>query len=76
MTKPNFKGNGNHSINELEKICSDFDLFCHEQQLIKQDLSTMLWHIHGMQNTVFGLKAFSPELMKADIKVVLDKSQL
>jgi len=40
--RPNYKGKGNHSINELEAICEQFDLFCSQEQLVKQEDKNLL----------------------------------
>lgn len=34
--KPYYKGNGNHSVAELEAICRQYEDFCHQQSIIKQ----------------------------------------
>ena len=40
--QPYFKGKGEHSVMELEKICEQFKEYCHQQQIIKQNLKMML----------------------------------
>lgn len=37
MRQPNFKGKGNHSINELEDICERYKEHAHQQAIIKQN---------------------------------------
>jgi hypothetical protein len=40
--QPYFKGKGEHSVMELEKICEQFSEYCHQQAIIKQNLKKML----------------------------------
>lgn len=35
-TKPHFKGEGEHSVRELEKLCKEYVEYIHQQQIIKQ----------------------------------------
>ena len=37
IKEPLFRGNGNHSISELESICNQFKEYCHQQAIIKQN---------------------------------------
>lgn len=37
IEKPNFKGLGNHSILQLEELCLQYEEYCHQQQVIKQN---------------------------------------
>ena len=37
VEQPFYSGNGNHSVNELEKICNQFKEYCHQQTVIKQN---------------------------------------
>lgn len=32
---PHYTGCGNHSVKQLEEICSQFSEYCHKQQLMK-----------------------------------------
>lgn len=42
MNHPNFKGKGEHSVKELEQICTDYEEYRYQQQLIKQDMLSSL----------------------------------
>ncbi len=35
---PYYKGNGSHSIKELEELCNQYQEYCHQQAVIKQRL--------------------------------------
>jgi hypothetical protein len=37
VPKPIYNGAGNHSVKELESICTAFENYCHQQQIIKQN---------------------------------------
>ena len=37
VKEPFFNGKGNHSVIELENICMQFEEFCHQQKIIKQN---------------------------------------
>lgn len=37
IERPIFKGEGNHSVRELEVICKQFEEYTHQQQIIKQN---------------------------------------
>lgn len=37
IDKPFYKGNGNHSVKQLEEICQQFNEYCHQQAIIKQN---------------------------------------
>ncbi len=36
VPQPYYKGDGNHSVKELQKLCEDFTEYCHQQALIKE----------------------------------------
>lgn len=36
--EPNYKGDGMHSVAELQKICREYQEYCHQQAIIKQVL--------------------------------------
>jgi len=36
-SKPIYRGKGNHSIEELESICKQFEEYTHQQTIIKQN---------------------------------------
>ena len=38
IAKPYYKGDGNHSVKELENLCNDFTEYCHQQAIIKNAL--------------------------------------
>lgn len=38
ISEPHYKGNGEHSIKELQELCNNFKEYCHQQALIKQKL--------------------------------------
>ena len=38
IEKPYYKGDGNHSINELQELCNKFEEYCHQQAIIKNEL--------------------------------------
>lgn len=38
--QPHYKGKGNHSVEQLEKICEQFKEYVHQQQIIKQNCMT------------------------------------
>lgn len=40
--QPFFEGKGNHSVKELEEICEQFKEYCHQQQIIKQNLKEIV----------------------------------
>jgi hypothetical protein len=42
IEQPHFKGPGNHSVRELEELCKTFTEYCHQQQIIKQQLVNKL----------------------------------
>ena len=42
---PVFKGKGNHSINDLEKLCKEYEEYCHQQAIIKQNVMKHLVEI-------------------------------
>ena len=37
VEQPYFKGNGNHSVSQLEAICEQYKEYIHQQQVIKQN---------------------------------------
>lgn len=37
VKQPFFEGKGNHSIAQLEAICEQFQEYCHQQAVIKQN---------------------------------------
>lgn len=36
IKQPVYKGEGNHSLLELEEICKQFNEYCHQQAIVKQ----------------------------------------
>jgi hypothetical protein len=38
IEQPFYKGDGEHSVKELQEICNKFKEYCHQQQLVKQKL--------------------------------------
>lgn len=38
VQQPFYKGPGEHSVRELEKLCAQFKEYCHQQALIKNTL--------------------------------------
>ena len=38
VKQPHYKGDGEHSIKELQDLCKWFTEYCHQQALIKQEL--------------------------------------
>ena len=36
--QPHYKGDGSHSIKELQELCNKFQEYCHQQAIIKQVL--------------------------------------
>ena len=42
MQQPFYKGDGNHSIAELQKLCNDFKEYCYQKQLKIQELEKEL----------------------------------
>ena len=38
IEQPYYKGDGQHSVSELQKICKDFAEYCHQQAIIKNEL--------------------------------------
>lgn len=38
VREPHYKGDGEHSIKELQDLCRQFTEYCHQQALIKQEL--------------------------------------
>lgn len=37
IQEPNFNGNGNHSVADLEKIINQYKEYSHQQKIIKQN---------------------------------------
>ncbi len=37
VRQPFFEGKGNHSVAKLEELCEQFQEYCHQQQVIKQN---------------------------------------
>jgi hypothetical protein len=37
VKQPFFEGKGNHSVAKLEEICEQFNEYCHQQAIIKQN---------------------------------------
>jgi hypothetical protein len=54
VQKPFFEGKGNHSISQLEEICEQFQEYCHQQAIIKNNIKE---HIIELK---FGIKLFKP----------------
>jgi len=42
---PYYKGNGNHSVKELEQLCRQFTEYCHQQAVIKQHLIDVITNL-------------------------------
>lgn len=42
VEKPAYKGEGNHSVKELEEICKQFEEYTHQQQIIKQNCQQII----------------------------------
>lgn len=38
VSQPYYKGDGEHNIKELQKLCNEFKEYCYQQALIKQRL--------------------------------------
>ncbi len=38
IEQPYYHGDGNHSVEQLEKLCNAFQEYCHQQAIIKQVL--------------------------------------
>lgn len=38
VSQPFYRGDGEHSIKELQELCSQFKEYCHQQAIIKQEL--------------------------------------
>lgn len=38
IKQPHYKGDGNHSVKELQELCKWFTEYCHQQAIIKQRL--------------------------------------
>lgn len=38
ISEPHYKGDGEHSIKELQALCREFKEYCHQQAIIKQTL--------------------------------------
>ena len=38
VSEPYYKGDGEHSIKELQELCKKFTEYCHQQAIIKQRL--------------------------------------
>lgn len=38
IEQPYYKGDGTHSVSELQKLCKDFTEYCHQQAIIKNEL--------------------------------------
>jgi hypothetical protein len=36
--QPHYRGDGFHSINQLQELCNKFKEYCHQQNIIKQQL--------------------------------------
>jgi len=67
---PFYKGKGEHSVKELEQICTDYEEYRYQQQLIKQDLLKSLIEVH---ETMWD-KGLSAHFKSREIKQVIDKS--
>lgn len=42
ITQPFFKGDGEHSVKELEEICKQFKQYVHQQKIIKQNCQKII----------------------------------
>lgn len=42
---PYYTGDGNHSVRELEKLCRQFQEYCHQQLVIKQHLIDVISNV-------------------------------
>lgn len=38
IEQPYYKGDGQHSVNELQELCNQFKEYCHQQAIIKNEL--------------------------------------
>ena len=38
VEQPFYKGDGEHSVKELQEICNQFKEYCHQQAIIKNNL--------------------------------------
>lgn len=38
VQEPYYKGEGEHSVKELQELCKQFKEYCHQQAIIKQKL--------------------------------------
>lgn len=38
IEQPYYKGDGNHSVSELQELCKQFTEYCHQQAIIKNEL--------------------------------------
>lgn len=38
IEQPYYKGDGVHSVKELQELCNKFSEYCHQQSVIKQSL--------------------------------------
>lgn len=41
-TEPFYKGDGEHSVKELEEICKQFKQYVHQQKIIKQNCQKII----------------------------------
>ena len=46
---PIFAGPGNHSVRQLEEICAQYAAYCHQQQIIKQNLMEIVCDLRHQQ---------------------------
>lgn len=42
VEQPVYKGDGEHSVKELQEICNQFKEYCHQQAIIKNNLITAI----------------------------------
>ena len=62
-----FKGKGNHSVNELESICLDYKEKLHQKQLSNQELLEASIRLVELIETTFDYKELR------DLKQVINK---
>ena len=46
---PIFTGAGDHSVRQLEEICVQYAAYCHQQQIIKQNLMEIVCDLRQAQ---------------------------
>lgn len=54
VERPIFQGEGNHNVRELETICRQFETYCHQQQIIKQNCMRIIVELKT-ENLEYGI---------------------